>query len=143
MNEKNYAKQAEDFCINVDEFAKGKLQNAEDLTRITEVVFKADNHKLLEDIAFSAKFAQGLLKIVQTRSNDIEDEYFIKIKSEYTEAVKKVQSLLKEILEDSSSFIKNIFTEKYLSLTHESLNNLNQLIDDLSWVKMYLNDQKR
>lgn len=143
MTEKKYEKEAEEFCIKVDEFAKGRLNNAEDLTRLTEIIFRKDNHKLLEDIAFTAKFSQGLLKIVQTRSNDIEDEYFIKIKGEYTEAIKKVQTLLKEIIEEASSFIKNIFAEKYLSLTHESLNNLNQLIDDLSWVKMYLNDKKR
>lgn len=143
MSEKGFEKEAEEFCINVDEFAKGRLHNAEDLTRLTEIIFKSDKRQLLEDIAFTAKFSQGLLKIIQTRSSDIEDEYFIKIKGEYTEAIKNLQAMVKEIIDDASSFIKNIFEEKYLSLTHESLNNLNQLVDDLSWVKMYLNDQKR
>jgi hypothetical protein len=143
MSEMDFKQQAEQFCLEVDEFAKGRLHNSEDLTRLTEVIFKTEKNKLLEDISFTSKYAQGLLKIVQNRSNNIEDDYFVKIRGEYTEAVKQVQSQLKEILEDSSSFIKNIFTEKYLSLTHESLNNLNQLIDDLSWVKMYLNEKKR
>lgn len=143
MSEIDFKQQAEQFCLEVDEFAKGRLHNSEDLARLTEVIFKTEKNKLLEDISFTSKYTQGLLKIVRNRSNNIEDDYFVKIRGEYTEAVKQVQSQLKEILEYSSSFIKNIFTEKYLSLTHESLNNLNQLIDDLSWVKMYLNEKKR
>lgn len=143
MTEKDFEKEAEQFCIEVDEFAKGKLHNAEDLTRITEIIFRKGNLELLEEISFSAKYAQGLLKIVKVRNTNIEDEYFEKVGKEYTEAVKKVRSALEEIIEDASSFIKNIYKDKYLALTHESLNNLNQLIDDLSWVKIYLNDKKR
>lgn len=143
MSEENYKKEAEEFCIAVDEFAKGKLNNAEDLTRIMEIVFKTDKKSLLEDLSFSAKYSQGLLKIIQNRSNDFEDEYFNKVKEEYTAVITKVRSLLEEIIENGSGFIKNIYKEKYLSMTHESLHNLNILIDDLSWLKMYLNDLKR
>ncbi len=143
MSENNYKKEAEDFCIAVDEFAKGKLHNAEDLTRITEVIFKEGKQNLLEDVAFSAKYAQGLMKIFQDRSNDFEEEYFRKIKEEYTEAVKKIRESLQEIIDYSNSFIGSIFSDKYLGMTHESMHNLNQLIDDLSWVKVYLNYRKR
>jgi hypothetical protein len=143
MTERNFKKEAEDFCIAVDEFAKGKLNNAEDLTRLTEIIYRIEKENLLEDISFSAKYAQGLLKIIQNRNNNFEDEYFEKIKIEYTTAVKNVRGILEEIINNGSSFIKNIFKEKYLSMTHESLQNLNLLIDDLSWVKVYNNDVKR
>lgn len=143
MNTINHKKTAEEFCIKIDEFAKGKLNNAEDLTRIAEIIFKINKQELLDEISFSAKYSQGLLKIIQNRSNNIEDDYFDRIKAEYTEAVKKVRELLTRILNDGSPFIKQIFIDKYLSLTHESLNNLNLLMSDLSWVKMYLNDIKR
>lgn len=144
MSEENYKQKAEDFIIAVDEFAKGTLHNAEDLTRIMEVVIKNDKQKQLEDLAFTAKYALGLMKIFQDRSNnEFEDEYFEKIRGEYTEAITKVRSLLEEILSDASSFISGIFKEKYLGMTHGSMNNLNILIEDLSWIKMYLNEQKR
>ncbi|RJP63607.1 MAG: hypothetical protein C4543_00195 [Ignavibacteriales bacterium] len=143
MNSVDNKKAAEEFCIKIDEFAKGKLNNAEDLTRIAEIIFKINKQELLDEISFSAKYSQGLLKIIQNRSNNIEDDYFDRIKAEYTEAVKKIRELLKTILADGSPFIKQIFIDKYLSLTHESLNNLNLLMSDLSWVKMYLNDIKR
>lgn len=143
MNTSDYKKAAEEFCISIDEFAQGKLNNADDLTRIVEIIFKIDKKELLEDLSFSAKYSQGLLKIIQSRSNNIEDDYFERIKVEYTEAVKKVRELLTTILDDGLPFIKQIFIDKYLSLTHESLNNLNLLMSDLSWVKMFLNDTKR
>lgn len=143
MNSVDYKKAAEEFCSKINEFAKGKINNAEDLTRIVEIIFKIDKNELLEDLSFSAKYSQGLLKIIQNRSNNIEDEYFERIKVEYTEGVKKVRESLTTILNESSPFIKQIFIDKYLSLTHESLNNLNLLMSDLSWVKMYLNDIKR
>ena len=143
MTDRNFKKEAEDFCIAVDEFANGKLNNAEDLTRLTEIIYKMEKESLLEDISFSAKYAQGLLKIIQNRNNNFEDEYFEKIKLEYTSAVKDVRAMLEEIINNGSAFIKNIFKEKYLSMTHESLQNINLLIEDLSWVKVYTNDLTR
>ena len=143
MNKNDAKKDAEEFCSKINEFAKGKLNNLEDLTRITEIIFKINKQELLEDLSFSAKYSQGLLKIIQNRNNNIEDDYFEKIKLEYTEAVKKVRQLLTTILENGSPFIKQIFSDKYLSLTHESLNNLNLLLGDLSQVKLFLNDTKR
>lgn len=143
MDQEKYKSQAEEFIIKVDEFSNSRLKNAEDLTRLSELFFKEDKFYLLDDLAFSAKYAQGLIKIIRDRSNNFEDDYFDKIRVEYTEAIKKMRSVIEEILDGSSSFIKEIFSDKYLSMTHESLNNLNQLIDDLSWVKLYLNDQKR
>lgn len=143
MPQENYKLQAEEFIIKVDEFSNKRIKNAEDLTRLSELFFKEDKFDKLNDLAFSAKYAQGLIKIIRDRSNNFEDDYFDKIRVEYTDAISKIRSVIEEILGGSSSFIKEIFSEKYLSMTHESLNNLNILIDDLSWMKLYLNDQKR
>ncbi|KUG25252.1 hypothetical protein ASZ90_004925 [hydrocarbon metagenome] len=143
MGQNNYKLQAEEFIIKVDEFSNKRIKNAEDLARLSELFFKEDKFDMLNDLAFSAKYAQGLIKIIRDRSNNFEDDYFEKIRSEYTAAIKKIRKILDEIIGSSSSFLKGIFSDKYLSMTHESLNNLNQLIDDLSWVKLYLNDQKR
>lgn len=143
MTEKRFKQQAEEFSSHVNTFANGRLNNVEDLTRLTELFFKEEKFDQLEDLAFSAKYAQGLLKIIRDRSNNFEDDYFEKIRSEYTEAIKKIRKILDEIIGSSASFLKGIFSDKYLSMTHESLNNLNQLINDLSWVKIYLNEKKR
>lgn len=143
MNEKNHKEEANKFCEQVDQFSKGKIQNSEDLNRIVEVILKEDNFELLEELSFTAKYSQGLMNIFQTRSSDIEEDYFDKIKNEYAESIKKIRSNLEVVINQSSSFIQGIFKEKYLGMTHESMSNLKILIEDLSWIKMYLNDKKR
>lgn len=143
MSENNNKAKAEEFCDHVNSFSKNKLNNKEDLVRLTEVIFENDKNDIMNNLVFNAKYSQGLIKIVQQRTNDFEDEYFEKIKAEYTETIKKIKSDLDLIIKDTSSFYKKIFEEKYMQLTHESMSNLKGLIDDLSWVKMFLNDEKR
>lgn len=143
MNEKNHKEEANKFCEQVEEFSKGKIQNSEDLNRIIEVIFKENNFELLKELSFTAKYSQGLMTIFQTRSSDIEEDYFEKIKNEYAESIKKIRSDLEVVINQSSSFIQGIFKEKYLGMTHESMSNIKILIEDLSWIKMYLNDKKR
>lgn len=133
----------DEFYDGLVNFSRGKIQNEDDIKRLIELAIKENKLNDLEEIAFSAKFTKGLLRIIQNRENTIEDEYFEKIKKEYSENIQKVKIGLEELINHGSDFIKNIFNEKYFLLTHESLANLNNLCGDLEWVKMYLNDIKR
>lgn len=133
----------DEFYDGLVNFSRGKIQNEDDIKRLIELALKEEKLNDLEEIAFSAKFTKGLLRIIQNRENTIEDEYFEKIKKEYSENIQKVKIGLEELINHGSDFIKNIFNEKYFLLTHESLANLNNLCGDLEWVKMYLNDIKR
>ena len=133
----------DEFYDGLVNFSRGKIQNEDDIKRLIELALKEEKLHDLEEIAFSAKFTKGLLRIIQNRENTIEDEYFEKIKKEYSENIQKVKIGLEELINHGSDFIKNIFNEKYFLLTHESLANLNNLCGDLEWVKMYLNDIKR
>ena len=133
----------DEFYDGLVNFSRGKVKNEDDIKRLIELAIKENKLNDLEEIAFSAKFTKGLLRIIQNRENTIEDEYFEKIKKEYSENIQKVKIGLEELINHGSDFIKNIFNEKYFLLTHESLANLNNLCGDLEWVKMYLNDIKR
>lgn len=139
----NYKEKSEEFYNGLINFSRGKILNEEDIQRLLEITFKEDKLKELDDVSFSAKFTKGLLRIIQNRDNNIEDEYFEKVKKEYSENIQKVKSGLEDLIKNSSDFLKGIYEEKYFQLTHESLANLNNLCSDLEWVKMYLNDQKR
>ena len=133
----------DEFYDGLVNFSRGKIQNEDDIKRLIKLALKEEKLNDLEEIAFSAKITKGLLRIIQNRENTIEDEYFEKIKKEYSENIQKVKIGLEELINHGSDFIKNIFNEKYFLLTHESLANLNNLCGDLEWVKMYLNDIKR
>ena len=133
----------DEFYDGLVNFSRGKVKNEDDIKRLIELAIKENKLNDLEEIAFSAKITKRLLRIIQNRENTIEDEYFEKIKKEYSENIQKVKIGLEELINHGSDFIKNIFNEKYFLLTHESLANLNNLCGDLEWVKMYLNDIKR
>jgi hypothetical protein len=131
------------IIAEVEELSRSRLNFKEDLQRLIELSILNQSMKNLEDLSFLAKYSQGLLKIIQNRDNKIEDEYFVKVQNEFMESVQKIKVNLETILSPSSEFIKQIFNEKYLQMTQQSLTNLNLLCNDLGFVKIYFNDLKR
>lgn len=136
-------KEAENIFFEVEKLAGGKIANKEDLLRIISLAVQNDNVKILEDLSFQAKFTQGLLKIINTKENSIKDEYFSTVKKEFGASVETIKNLLKSIISNSDNFYEEIIGKKYFQLTHQSLSNLSILCNDLSYLKLYLNDQKR
>lgn len=136
-------KDAENIFLEVEKLAGGKIANKEDLLRIISLAVQNDNVKILEDLSFQAKFTQGLLKIINTKDNSIQDEYFSTVKKEFGTSVETIKNLLKAIISNSDNFYEEIIEKKYFQLSHQSLSNLSILCNDLSYLKLYLNDQKR
>ena len=134
---------AEKICNAVEDISLGKLKNKDDLFRIIEIAVKNNKMKLLEELAFHAKFSQGLILIIQKNNSEIEDEYFLKIKAELVESIEKVKKLFEELLTDASDFLKTIFKEKYFEMSQKGITNLNNLCGDLAYLKLYFNDLKR
>jgi hypothetical protein len=132
----------EEFFSSFSNLYKGKIQQTEDLERIIKLAFEFGNFDIFEDLAFEAKYLSGLTRIIQNKDNTFDEEYFTRIKSEYTLHINKVKEYLSAIITPGSSFIKEILEKKYLELTHESLGELNKLCEDLSRIKSYINDLK-
>lgn len=136
------ALEAEKICNALEDLSKGKLKYREDLLRIIELALHNDKMNMLEELSFNAKYLQGLVKIIQTRSDVVDQEYLTIVEKEYTEGITKVKSIIQNILENSGSFLQTIFQEKYFTLTPQSLSNLNNFCNDLSFLKLYFNDLK-
>jgi len=132
----------EEFYSSFLKIYKEKIQQPEDIERIITLAFNFDNFDLFEELAFEAKYLSGLKKIVQNKDNNFDEEYFTRIKSEYTGHINKVRESLTGIIAPGSDFIKEILGKKYLELTQECLGELNKLCEDLSRIKNYLNDLK-
>lgn len=133
---------AEKICNCVEDLAKGKLKNKEDLLRLTELALSSNNMKKLEELAFQAKFSQGILRIIQNKDNTLNEEYFASLKNEYMQSIQLIKDTLENLLTNASEFLKTIYKEKYFQLNLQSMNNLNDLCSDLVYLKYYLNDQK-
>ena len=65
-----------------------------------------------------------------------------KIKADFSSNVKKVISQIKDIISDADEGLQKHFEENYFEMSQQGLTNLNELLADLEWTKMYLNDQK-
>ena len=122
-------------------FSRQKLKQSDDLERLIEISIQSDKLIILEKIAFTAKYLQGLFAIIQRGDKIIDEEIFKKYTAEYSENIELLKNNLKIILSEGSEFYKKIFEEKYFSLTQSSISNLNNLCYDLSWLKMYLNEK--
>ncbi|MEG8947600.1 hypothetical protein [Rosettibacter firmus] len=138
----DYKLEAEKISNAVEDLAKGKLKNKEDLTRIIELAFSSGKMDKLQELAFQAKYSQGILKIIRSRDNTIDDKYLSTLQNEFIVSISKIKNILEELLEDSYQFLKTIYKEKFFQLTFQSMNALNDLCSDLVYLKYYFNDNK-
>jgi len=130
----------------VDSFSSskgGQLKRKVDLNIIFKEAFIHNKEKLLEDLSFTAKYLQGLVRVLKkgTQNPDVHSlEY---VKSDYSSNLNKFTNQVKEILSEKDQGVKEYFDKTYFELSQEGFQNLNELLSDLEWTKMYLNMQKR
>ncbi len=144
------------------EFTNSKLINVSDLTMLVEVSKVQNKERLFDDVIFTAKYLNGLGRILQgnlnlgfsrnTESNGkkeakreamISEDAMEKIKHEYKDNLKKFTSELREITAELDEPERNEFELKYLALTREALISLTRLIYDLAWLKTFQNKGKQ
>ncbi len=138
----DYKLEAEKICNAVEDLAKGKLKNKEDLLRLIELALSSNNMDKLQDLAFHAKFSQGILRIIRNKDNSLDDEYFTILHREYSKSIQEIKNILEALLVYANQFLRTIYHEKFLQLTMQSMNALNNLCEDLVYLKYYFNDQK-
>ncbi|MDP2038452.1 MAG: hypothetical protein Q8S39_14435 [Ignavibacteria bacterium] len=126
----------------VENLSGSILKAKDDFRLILEAAISSQKFDELNELAFQAKYVTGLQKVIQKREAVVDEDYFKKVGNEFRTAYQKIKTLLQSIMGSSTSFVNDIFSEKYFQLTHESLRNLNRLCEDISYLKLYLNDLK-
>lgn len=127
----------------VEQFANNKLKRKKDLETLVRLSYENEKTKEFEDLSFTAKYIIGLQRVLKKGNTNPEVTNLEQIKKDYSSNFEKVVVQFKEILSSSSEEIKNYFHKTYLELNQESFINLNELLEDLEWTKMYLNKKKR
>lgn len=139
----NNSPNAPDFVNEVEKFSGTSLNKKAELLRIYEESIKSGKEKVFGDLAFTAKYLRGLMRVLQNSSNNPQVDSLEKIKADFSSNIKKVIEQVKDIISDSDEDLQKHFEENYFEMSQEGLTNLNELLADLEWTKMYLNDQKR
>jgi len=139
----NYFKDSRELLKRVDEFSNFKLQRRDDLQIIFTEGVKEENNKLFEDLVFTAKYVQGLMKVMKMGQENSEVKSLEHVKSDLTKNMEKVVEQIREIVSESSQSDKDYIEKSFLQMTPDAFKNLNELLADLDWTKKYLNDLKR
>ncbi len=139
----NPADNAADFVNEVEKFSGINLNKKAELLRVYEECLKTGKEKVFEDLAFTAKYLRGLMRVLQNGSNNPHVNSLEQIKKDFSSNIKKVKEQIQDIISNSDEQLKKHFDENYFEMSQAGLTNLNELLSDLEWTKMYLNDQKR
>lgn len=134
---------AAQFVDEVEKFSRSKLNRKIELLRIYEEALKLNEEKEFEQLAFTAKYLCGLLRVVKTGQLNPEVKNIERVKKDFSDNMDKVIELIRKIIAGVDEELKEHFETTFFKLSQESLINLNELLLDLEWVKMYLNEIKR
>lgn len=143
------------IIIDINEFSNNKLKNRNDVSLLFEALRKDDSNKqLFKDLIFTAKYLNGLGKVMmnsmtgkidaQFREEDkaVMESSAEKIREEYQKNIELLISQINTLLLQTDKDDMLSFKDRYLSMTRSSMVNLTSLIYDLSWVKKYYNEKK-
>jgi hypothetical protein len=137
---------------HLSKFSGLRLKNLQDLALLIEL--SHGREKILDDASFTAKYLNGLGRVLQKgipppppvdgdKAKTIEPDAMLKIRNEYKQNLKKLSEQLKDLTSKLERKEKDRFHSRFLSPTRESIGNLTNLIYDLSWLKIYKNKLKR
>lgn len=138
-----FVNRASEFIDQVEKFSKSKLKRKAELLRIYEEVLKNKTENAFDDLIFTAKYVNGLLRIVQKESTNAEISNLNEIKKDFSDNVNKIVQQIKTIISNADEQLKLHFEEVYFELSQQSFLNLSELLSDLEWTKMYSNEIKR
>lgn len=139
----SYLRDSRELLKKVDEFSNFKLQRRDDLQIIFTEGVKEKNNKLFEDLVFTAKYVQGLMKVMKTGQENSEVKSLEHVKNDLTKNMEKVIDQIRQIISDTSQSDKDYINKTFLQMNADAFRNLNDLLYDLDWTKKYLNDLKR
>lgn len=126
----------------VEEFSNLELKRKNDIQSLLDVSLNNGYEEEFEELIFTAKYIEGLKRVLQKGSEFKEVENLDIVRKDLSENIKKIVEQINLLVKKSSPEVKKHFDETYLGLTPQCFANLNQLLSALEWIKKYLNFKK-
>jgi hypothetical protein len=131
------------FLDEVEKETGGILKNRTDIAKLLEICVTGGKEKEFEDLIFTAKYIQGLMRVMKKAQTIPEVQSVDYIKSDFTNNVKKIIEQIRNLFGEKDDESKIYFEEMYLSSRQHSFENLILLLIDLELIKEYVNIMKR
>lgn len=135
-------KDPKEFIENVEEYSNNKIFCKDDALIIIGMASREDLITV-DELSFAAKYIKGLMSIAKSAPNNPEVTNIAQINSDLSENFTIFKNYLVELFKKNEGEETNMLREKYLEMNRESFLNLQKLIEDFNWIKLYLNHQKR
>ena len=132
-----------DLLDEVEKFNGKSLNRKEDLSIIIDSYNQTGKIEDFENLCFTGKYINGLLRVLKSSVKIPEVQSIDHVKKDLSENIEKVISQLNEITFKMKDENKKKIESTYLELSQNSLQNLQQLVEDLDNIKKYLNHLKR
>jgi len=127
----------------IDEFSQFKLNKKTDLKTLYSLTVMEGKGKIFEELSFTAKYAEGLMRVLKTGISNPEVKSLDHIKKDFTHNMQKIVDQMKEIVANADEQIKRYFEITYFDMSQQGMQNLTLILSDLEWAKKYFNMQKR
>ena len=127
----------------IDDFSLHRLNKKSDLKTLFCLSVKDNKEKTFEELSFTAKYVQGLMRVLKTGTSNPEVKSLEHIRKDFTHNMKKIVDQMKEIVVNADEQIKRYFETTYFDMSQQGMQNLTLILSDLEWAKKYFNLQKR
>jgi hypothetical protein len=131
----------ENFMEDLKKFSGNKINNTEDLKFLISSVYKNNRVEEFEQITFTAKYINGLKRVLKSGSGNPEISNINQIREDLADNYNKITVQINKLLANEKEGSLLLFKQKYLGFDQESFTNLNSLLNDLEWCKMYQNQR--
>lgn len=132
-----------ELIIEIENYSGNRLKRKEDLSTLIELAYSGNKNDLIEELSFTAKYVQGLFRILKQAADNADIQNTAQIKTDLSDNLEKVKNKIEELLLKADETTRVYFRETYLELSQNSLFSLTELMNDLEWTKKYLNQAKR
>lgn len=150
----NFSEPTLKLISELTQFSGNKIKNSSDLSVLIEASFQSRNERLLNDLSYTAKYLNGLGKILRDKTilqsvhgipekKTLDESSVNKIRNEFKEHIQKFTLQLTVLIKDLDESDRNVIEKKYIDMTRSSLINLTSIIYDLTWLKKLLNAKEK
>jgi uncharacterized protein (UPF0147 family) len=130
-----------DFIRELERFSDRSLKYPNDIGYLVDAAVRNRKVATFNEAIFLAKFITKSLGVMKRIG--VDGEGYDKLSDEFQENLRKVTSLLKDIVEGVPEEVRRSQTALFFNLTQESLDRLMSLLSDLAIVKNWVLDGKQ
>ncbi len=123
---------------DINDVSRNFIKNNYEVSALIEISFNSGKLELFRDLIFTSKYLTGLKNVLNSDKLSGKD-YIDKTYADFNAILQKVFDKVKLLLTNEDKEVNDFFEKKYFMMSHDSISNMIDLANDLSFCKEYMN----